>query len=76
MHGLVLNTNKPMNEKLTREEQGEFEADAAAHGMEALAEEHLKYWLFKMLADEDAIAEADAIVEPHLFGDDWKLDEQ
>ena len=63
-----------MNEKLTPEERAAFEASARAHGH--TFEEHVKYWLFKMLADEAAIAEANEIVEPHLFGDDWKLDEQ
>jgi hypothetical protein len=59
---------------LIPEELAEFAADAAARGM--TMEEHVKYWLFKMLADEAAIEEANAIVEPHLLGDDWKLSDE
>jgi hypothetical protein len=52
-------------------QKAEFEAMAHAHGH--TYEEHIKYWLFKMLAEEAAITEANEIVEPHLTGDDWKL---
>jgi hypothetical protein len=58
-------------EKLTPEERAEFEAMAAACRM--TLEEYVKHVLFKMLADEAAIEEANEIVEPHLTGDDWKL---
>jgi hypothetical protein len=56
---------------LTSEELAKFAADAAALGM--TLEEYVKHWLFKMVADEAAIEEANEIVEQHLTGDDWKL---
>jgi hypothetical protein len=59
---------------ITPEELAKFKAMAAAAGM--TFEEYVKHVLFKMLADEAAIEEANEIVEPHLTGDDWKLDEQ
>jgi hypothetical protein len=51
-----------------------FVAALAASGMtkEEFVKHNLRVFI-EMLGDLAAIEEADAIVEPHLTGDDWKL---